>query len=180
MRRLSRILLNAATAVSLALLVAVVVSGLAVSRTHQKPALWTWGDPVTRTRYEAGLRRGALVVNTSSGVRPATAPAVRELVAVYQRIWQGPGIDYRRHITVGKAPDWSYLPGHYGAFSYSYLSGGWLLLAAAPLPLWRATRFMWSRWAARRRRDAGLCMACGYDLRATPDRCPERGTIPRR
>jgi hypothetical protein len=47
-----------------------------------------------------------------------------------------------------------------------------LLLVTGAYPAWWAAK----TWRRRRRDRVGLCRACGYDLRATPGRCPECGT----
>jgi hypothetical protein len=46
------------------------------------------------------------------------------------------------------------------------------VLLALPGWRWRAIRLH------RGRHRTGLCSTCGYDLRATPDRCPECGAVP--
>jgi hypothetical protein len=51
----------------------------------------------------------------------------------------------------------------------------WLLIYTAILPVaWLALRAR-RGWLHRHRRGRGLCPACGYDLRGTPDRCPGCG-----
>jgi hypothetical protein len=51
----------------------------------------------------------------------------------------------------------------------------WFIICVAAGYLQKPLR---TRLLARRRKNRSLCPACGYDLRATPDRCPECGAIP--
>ena len=51
----------------------------------------------------------------------------------------------------------------------------WLVMLVAGLPAMLLSRQLGRGIAARRRRARGRCAACGYDLRASPQRCPECG-----
>jgi hypothetical protein len=68
---------------------------------------------------------------------------------------EGPGFEYAP-ITAFKIPWW------------------FLTTLSAVLPL----VWIWKKLRRLARYREGLCERCGYDLRATPDRCPECGHIP--
>jgi hypothetical protein len=90
---------------------------------------------------------------------------------------------------VGRNWDPHQLPGfkHFGIdFGGSYGDDGSMLWNLV-VPYWMITTLTlivpavraeaWRRDRRRRRRQKrGQCSRCGYDLRATPDRCPECGT----
>jgi hypothetical protein len=83
--------------------------------------------------------------------------------------WYG---DDRRTLGVGHMNE---LRSHPGGYHYLFMiSVPWwqVIVLTAILPI---ARLVWRR----RRYASGFCSRCGYDLRATPERCSECGTIPK-
>jgi len=53
----------------------------------------------------------------------------------------------------------------------------WVILMATPII--RLVSFVSRRIRRRKLKRVGRCSRCGYDLRASPDRCPECGVVPK-
>jgi len=80
---------------------------------------------------------------------------------------------YSTYFGIAHLTQWTREAQHYYSVRIDRLP---LCLLAAILPAFRATTFAvrWTRGTSRF--ESGQCLHCGYDLRATPNQCPECGT----
>ena len=165
-RRLGCILLNALTALSLILLAAILV-------------LWVRGYFTYEVIGFRGHGKQAWIESSSGSLATFAISSSEPLHENLSWYWHIAGVPEpipepiqlswgrfgfgvvskrlgTRHVRATFAPAWS------------------VAVVTAVLPVVRII----CRWDRKRRLKPGHCRHCGYDLRATPDRCPECGTIP--
>jgi hypothetical protein len=83
-------------------------------------------------------------------------------------IWNHLGFDTRREVRQWPArSEWE--------VTRDVAMPHWFLLVVAGAPLCALLYWMRNRCRCRARLRQGRCLRCGYDLRATPERCPECG-----
>jgi hypothetical protein len=173
-RGMSRRLSTLAAAASLLLCLA--TAGLWV-RPSDPVELFRWGDPPESSGHVIWASGEGLTYQKSYSVSAALVRDSRQDTTG----WDVVGLSFHRteRYATGSAGGgarsllWTrYLLGYTIEFRISIY---WLLVTTAVLPAAHLPR--WLR-AFRSRRAPGLCVQCGYDLRATPDRCPECGTVP--
>lgn len=81
------------------------------------------------------------------------------------------GFAWERQAKTEEVSDFTYQ----AARNYTSVPHALIVLVTAIAPAIWMRRFRRARLLGRRRR-MGLCLVCGYDLRASPARCPECGT----
>lgn len=194
MRRLARRLLTFSSALSLALCVAVsvlwvrshrvadVFEGRSTNPSQQSMCLYLvfssggklfvsrgWSHNRVLSHYQytiAGMRTGwrhwrHRTQVPKKGFAAPTSPGDRR--------WDGLGLTL-----IARGVVWTDVQTDYRAALVPFW---WLAVTAAVLP--GAHLFVLRRGMTRLRLSrTGLCTSCGYDLRATPDRCPECGVAP--
>ena len=129
---------------------------------HAGPFLF-WQRHTASKTAEVWVVRGKVAVPTDDGGKlPAYGDGYARADAA--NAWAG--------IIPGQ-PGWLFLTGWELRFPHNYLLAATALPPVVVIPVWLLRRL-----ARRRRAGNGLCVQCGYDVRATPDRCPECGRVP--
>jgi hypothetical protein len=86
--------------------------------------------------------------------------------------------DVRAQTIMGfKFQQWGWPRPPQWAWGYNLTVPYWFLVLCCLVPLIGATQYHWRSRRQRLRLATGLCPNCGYDLRSTPERCPECGKV---
>jgi hypothetical protein len=122
------------------------------------------------------LARGLFDFSSQAGTCEAWFRDVRSdrLVEVSHRSYGSTFLPDGQWLSFTFAAGRDRLPGDAADHWYVVLPFWLLVLIFGLMPSWASVRYV-----RRRRATAafGHCPACGYDLRATPERCPECGTV---
>ena len=110
--------------------------------------------------------------NVIAGVDVSSDVASKGEDAAMSKLWV-PAPELRRFGGFAQA---HYGLGNYPPTQYDTLVAPYWFCAAVTAIL--PATWVRAGMRSRRRNRAGLCRACGYDLCATPDRCPECGAVP--
>jgi hypothetical protein len=190
MKRIGRHILNGLTVLSLVLCIA--AAGLwARSRRHMDVLGYEGSE--ARDFWQRGgyLSSGSGVVGCEwwlrqnsphgsklfSGWQRTTWPIAPAASAGQQDGWQGFQYHAETHDNSRPSSDGRPTP-QLMTYSHQLSAPHWFILVVFvfPVALWLRSELL--RRRLRRRYRQMRCPTCGYDLRATPDRCPECGAIP--
>jgi hypothetical protein len=168
-RRATVIFVNGAAALSL--LVCGVTLALWVRSAWAGALVVSWGEPHGAVGRALVVSRGAISLRSAWSVRPMSLNEKTRAIEVTLARVDAPGFARIRTSWVPQTIAGAPLPGNFGTFQETRIALAWPLLLSAVASAWLVAR----AWKLRRP-IPGLCRRCGYDLRATPDRCPECGT----
>ena len=166
MRRKKRLTLLVACFASVALCLLLLLQSAGIV----SPVGVGWGDGTRARAYSVELA-GPVVLRTASGMKPAPPGSYAYAVQSLSRS-NGFGVSYHRwNMTAGRAAAAPVL----GTFAELRIAPGWPLLISLILLSLCAVLVRRHRRGVR---PGTRCAGCGYDLRATPARCPECGSVP--
>ncbi len=137
-------------------------------------ALWVRSYWVRDSVYLESLDHGYLLSSSQGRVRVIRRDAV----------YSSGGVQFASYppasFAESKQPVARFLGAAGGSGGFNGAPARWVVL-----PIWMLSvvsavipiGWLWHRRRIARRTRAGVCRACGYDLRATPEQCPECGAL---
>jgi hypothetical protein len=170
MKRSRRIVDNAVTIFSVTLFLS--TAALWAWSFYTPSLAIAWGNSSTRVGRLLSAYRGFVLLRSDWATRPMRLDNDTRAFSQPLLHFNAWGFSFFRNTWIRQTTTGAALQGSFGTYQETSLSLAWPLVASMASSIYLLRR------RAARGVIPGICRICGYDLRATPDRCPECGTIP--